>query len=63
MLHTIIDGKLYDEQYIAGYTEGFEAAEGAHQGLLAGEDGGGLRHPGADPARCRAALRDDPAPR
>src|SRR3954451_19638711 len=25
MLHTIVEEKLYDEQYIAGYTHGFEA--------------------------------------
>src|SRR6476620_11347236 len=33
MLHTIVEEKLYDEQYIAGYTEGFEALKAEIEGF------------------------------
>ena len=55
--HVIIEEGLTDEQYIAGYTEGFEALQRAGQGLLARGDGAGLRHRRRDAARGRAALR------
>ena len=57
MLHTIVEERLYDEQYIAGYTEGFEALKTRSRRLLAGGDGAGLRHRRRDPARGGAALR------
>ena len=57
LLHTIIEEGLTDEQYIAGYTEGYDGTQGAHQGFPAGEDGSGMRHPGANSARSRPVLR------
>ena len=48
MLHTIITEGLTDQQYIAGYTEGFDDLKEQHQGIPAGEDGSDLRHPGGD---------------
>ena len=56
LLHTIIEEGLTDEQYIAGYTEGFEELKARIEGFLAGADGGGVRHPGAAVARDRPAL-------
>ena len=56
MINTIINEGLTDEQYIAGYTEGYRGAEGQDQGLHAGEDGADLRHPRGDLARGGAAV-------
>ncbi len=57
MLNVIVTEKLYDQQYIQTYVEGFEALEGERQGLHAGGDGADLRHRGRHPARGRARLR------
>ena len=57
MLHTIITEGLTDQQYIAGYTEGFEALKERIARLLAGEDGAGVRHQGGDHQGGGAALR------
>ena len=54
MLHTIIEEGLTDQQYIAGYTEGFEELRDRMQGLRARGDGAGVRHPGRDDPRGRA---------
>ena len=63
MLHTIIEEGLTDQQYIAGYTEGFEELRRTDQGLLAREDGGGVRHPGRDHPRGGPRSMPSPAPR
>ena len=57
MLNVIVTEKLYDQQYIQTYVEGFEALEGERQGLHAGGDGADLRHRGRYLARGRARLR------
>ena len=58
LLHTIIDEKLYDEQYIHEPRLGLRGAESQGQGFLAGGDGAGLRHRRGRVARRRAHLRD-----
>ena len=54
MLNTIITEGLTDEQYIAGYTEGFDELKAQDQGLHAGEDGADLRHRRRDHPRSGA---------
>ena len=57
MLNTIITEGLTDEQYIAGYTEGFEDLKATHRRIHAGEDGADLRHPTRRPcARWRGCM-------
>ena len=57
MLNVIVTEKLYDQQYIQTYVEGFEPVRREHQGLHAGGDGADLRHRGRHAARGRAHLR------
>ncbi len=56
MLNIIVAEKLYDQQYIQTYVEGFECLEGKRQGLHAGGNGADLRHSGRHVARSRAHL-------
>ncbi len=44
MLNTIVAEKLYDEQYIQTYVEGFEPVRRKRQGFHAGGNGADLRH-------------------
>ena len=60
LLHTIIEEGLTDEQYIAGYTEGYEELRDEDQGIFAGAHGTGVRYSGGDIARGGAALREIP---
>ena len=58
LLHTIIDEKLYDEEYIRAHVSGFEALKSQGQGFFARSDGRRRRNQGERAARCRADLRD-----
>ena len=60
LMHTIIEEKLYDEQYIQAERVRLRGAEGEGQGLLARGDGGGLRHRGRDAARRSRAPTPSP---
>ena len=52
IMNVIVEEELYDEQYIAGFTENWEAMKAHLAGLHAREDGAALRHRG------RRTLRD-----
>ena len=56
MLNVIVAEKLYDQQYIQTYVEGFDALEGKRQGFHAGGNGADLRHSRRHAARSGAHL-------
>ena len=58
IMHVIVDEKLYDRNYVEGFTEGFFQLRDHLKGFSPGEDGADLRHRArGDVARCRAHLR------
>ena len=57
MLNVIVGEKLYDQQYVQTYVEGFEQLAGERQAVHAGGDGADLRHRAGRAARGRAHLR------
>ena len=60
MMHVIVEEELYDQQYIEGITEGFEALQRAPRQVLARGDGAGLRH--RRPTRSAQSRASTPAP-
>ena len=57
MLHTIITEGLTDDQYIAGYTEGFDELDERIKEFPPEKMEADLRHPGRNPEGSGAALR------
>ena len=57
MLNVIVAEKLYDQQYVQTYTEGFDKLAETRQGVHAGGDGADLRHRCRHAAHRRAHLR------
>ena len=63
MLNVIVGEKLYDQQYVQTYVEGFEPLRREHQGFHARGDGADLRHSRRHAcARWRAPTRAPKAP-